>query len=92
MLSGWFWEFGRFVFALVVTLVVLPLLVFVPPLLYLFVFLPALPGWVANVVCDLSPCFSLALLGFLVTPLLAFGVGIAFLRRFEKALPFPGWM
>ena len=92
MLPDWVGEFGRFVLALVVTLVVLPLLVFVPPLLFFFVFLPALPGWVANVVCDLSPCFGLALLGFLATPLLAFGAGVAFLRRFEGSLPFPGWM
>lgn len=92
MLPDWLGEFGRFVLALVVTIVVLVVLVFGPPLLYFFVFLPAVPGWVANVVCDLSPCFALGLAGFLATPLLAFGVGIAFLRRFEGALPFPGWM
>jgi len=66
--------------------------VFVPPLLYFFVFLPAVPGRVASVVCDLAHCFGLVLLGFLATPLLAFGVGIAFLRRFEESLPFPARM
>jgi len=92
MLPDWFGEFGRFVLALVVSLAVLVVLVFVPPLLYLFVILPALPDWVVKAVCDLSPCFVLGLAGFLATPLLAFGAVIAFLRRFEGSLPFPGWM
>jgi hypothetical protein len=92
MLPDWLEEFGRVVLAFVVALVVLVLLVFVPPVFYLFAFLPALPGWVVDGICDLSPCFVLSLLMFLATPLLAFGAGIAFLRRFEASLPVPRWL
>jgi hypothetical protein len=91
MLPDWLGGFWRFVLALVVALVPLAAGVRSAAAL-LLVFLPAVPGRVASVVCDLAHCFGLVLLGFLATPLLAFGVGIAFLRRFEESLPFPARM
>ena len=92
MLPDWFREFGAVVLALVGALVISVLLVFLPPLLYFYVILPALPGWVKNSVCAWSPCVAVSLLLFLMAPLLGFGVGIAFLRRFEEVLPFPEWL
>ena len=91
MLPDWLREFGAVVVALVVALVGSVLLVFGPPLLYLFVSL-RLPDWVRNSVCAWSPCVAVFLLLLLLTPLLGFGAGIAFLRRFEGDLSFAKWL
>ena len=91
MLPDWLRELGVVTFALVVVLVGSVLLVFGPPLLYLFVILPALPGWIKNTICAWSPCFLVSLVVFLTTPLLGFGAGVALLGRFQEVIPFPEW-